>query len=97
MTTSTPIQTFNAPNPGNSISGLMDGMALERDLARAFHESIRTWQRRRRTRKAPPYIRLGRRVFYRVEAGREWFKHSKKDDAQDIRLPPRRFFFSTRH
>jgi hypothetical protein len=43
--------------------------------------SKRTWQRRRRSRAAPPYVRVGRRVFYRVAAVRDWLLKQECHDS----------------
>jgi hypothetical protein len=78
-----------------SVGSVMDGIALEPELARQFQESLRTWQRRRRARLGPPYIRVGRRIYYRVEAVREWFSKKEKLNDLDIRGPPRRRMTAT--
>jgi hypothetical protein len=61
-----------------SVSNLLDGLTSESDLARSFGESRRTWQRRRRIRCAPPYIRVGRCVFYRLSGVRDWLLENER-------------------
>jgi hypothetical protein len=50
----------------------LDGFLPEAAYAQIRKTSVRTCQRDRLLRKSPPYIKFGRRVFYRVEAVREW-------------------------
>lgn len=44
----------------------------EADYAFARHVSLRTVQRERAQRVGPPYIKLGRKIFYRKEAIEAW-------------------------
>lgn len=44
----------------------------EADLAAARGVCLRTIQRERALRVGPPFIRLGRRIFYRPEAVEAW-------------------------
>ncbi|MGA9004263.1 MAG: hypothetical protein WB504_17510, partial [Pseudolabrys sp.] len=44
----------------------------EPEYARQRRVTPRTCQRDRQLRKAPPYIKFGRQVFYRIEAVRDW-------------------------
>jgi hypothetical protein len=44
----------------------------ERDYAALRECSIRTVQRERSKRIGPPYIKLGKKIFYRVAAIEEW-------------------------
>lgn len=50
----------------------LDGFISEGDYAAGRGVSIRTCQRDRQLRKAPPYVVIGRRVYYRIEAIRDW-------------------------
>ena len=56
----------------------------EADYAVRRGVSLRTCQRDRQLRQAPPYVRFGKRVYYRIEAVREWLV--KNERAAD---PPR--------
>ena len=64
---------------------LLDGYISERDLARELAESLRTWQRRRALRKAPPHCILGKKVLYRVSAVREWLVKQERSFDSDGR------------
>ena len=55
--------------PGASI---LDGYVSEAEYARQRDVSVRTCQRDRALRQAPPHVILGNRVFYRVDAVRDW-------------------------
>jgi hypothetical protein len=60
-------------------------------LARSFGQSRRTWQRRRRSRCAPSYVRVGRCVFYRVAAVRDWLlKQERNEDSAPRAITRRR-------
>lgn len=50
----------------------LQGFVSEGDYAVRRGVSIRTCQRDRQLRQAPPYVIIGRQVFYRVEAVRNW-------------------------
>jgi hypothetical protein len=50
----------------------LDGFISEGDYAAGRGVSIRTCQRDRQLRQAPPYVVIGRRVYYRVDAIRDW-------------------------
>jgi len=51
---------------------LLDGYVAEEVYAQIRGASMRTCQRDRQLRRSPPYVKLGRRVFYRIDAAREW-------------------------
>ncbi|RMH41655.1 MAG: hypothetical protein D6688_11250 [Alphaproteobacteria bacterium] len=44
----------------------------EEEYAARRGVSLRTCQRDRQLRQSPPYVVIGRRVYYRIEAVREW-------------------------
>ena len=48
------------------------GYITEAELARQRGVSLRTCQRDRALRQAPPHAIVGRQIYYRVEAVREW-------------------------
>lgn len=50
----------------------LEGFVTEEAYAARRGVSVRTCQRDRQLRQAPPYVVIGRRVFYRVEAVRDW-------------------------
>lgn len=50
----------------------LQDLIAESDYAAQRGVSLRTVQRERALRIGPPFIKLGRRVFYRPEAVAEW-------------------------
>ena len=63
-------------------SDFLEGFIPEDEYARIRGVTIRTCQRDRQLRKAPPYIQLGRRIFYRIDALREWLVKNERADDQ---------------
>ena len=60
---------------------LMDfltGFISEDEYAARRGVTLRTCQRDRQLRKAPPYVQLGRRIFYRQDAVREWLLRNER-------------------
>ena len=51
---------------------MLDGYISEDEYARQRGVSIRTTQRDRALRQSPPYVIIGRQVYYRITAAREW-------------------------
>lgn len=56
----------------NDDAPLFEGFIDETEYCRQRRISRRTAQRERRLREGPPYVRLGHRVYYRVEAVQGW-------------------------
>lgn len=52
--------------------GVLAGYVHERELEAQLDLRPRTLQRQRRVGQAPPHIKWGRDVFYRIEAVRAW-------------------------
>lgn len=50
----------------------LDGFISEEDYAARRGVSLRTCQRDRQLRQSPPFVVIGRRVYYRIEAVRDW-------------------------
>ena len=50
----------------------LDGFISEEEYAARRGVSLRTCQRDRQLRQAPPFVLLGRQVHYRIEAVRDW-------------------------
>jgi predicted DNA-binding transcriptional regulator AlpA len=71
--------SFHEPNAASNAavvaSGVLAGYQPEAEIAQQFGESGRTWQRRRRARQGPPYVKIGRRIFYRRAAVEEWLRN----------------------
>jgi hypothetical protein len=69
----------------------LEGYVSEEDYARRRGVSLRTCQRDRQLRQAPPYVQFGRRIYYRVEAVREWLvKNEREVDKTPAALRARR-------
>lgn len=54
------------------IPSLLEGYITEEEYARQRGVSVRTCQRDRALRKAPPHCILGKQVLYRIAAVRDW-------------------------
>jgi hypothetical protein len=85
-----PMEQTNSANYTQAVSDsartdFLDGFISEPEYARRRGVALRTCQRDRQLRKAPPYIKLGRRVFYRIQAMRDWLMKNERiaDQAPD--------------
>lgn len=54
------------------------GYISEEEYARQRVVSVRTCQRDRAMRQAPPHVIIGRTVYYRVEAVRSWLEAQER-------------------
>ncbi|MGH6991552.1 MAG: hypothetical protein ACREE3_16760, partial [Stellaceae bacterium] len=61
-----------ATNAAPAGPDFLEGFISEEDYAARRGVSIRTCQRDRQLHLSPPYVVIGRRVYYRVEAVRDW-------------------------
>lgn len=68
-------------------ASVLEGFLPENEYARQRGVSLRTCQRDRALRQSPPYVIIGRRVYYRIEAVREWL--IKRENSNE--RPPRAF------
>lgn len=64
--------------PESASSDFLEGFISEPEYARRRGVTPRTCQRDRQLRKAPPYIKFGRQVFYRIEAVRDWLMKNER-------------------
>ena len=62
----------NAQRNGDASGALMQGWMGRREVAEALGISAATLQRWQTRRIGPPLVRIGRRVYYRADAFREW-------------------------
>ncbi len=62
----------DAPQNEDAAAALMQGWMGRREIAEALGISATTLQRWQTRRIGPPCVRIGRRVFYRADAFREW-------------------------
>ncbi|UUX50891.1 hypothetical protein NUH88_04135 [Nisaea acidiphila] len=58
---------------------VFDGYISEAEYAAQRGVSIRTCQRDRAMRKAPPHVLIGKAIYYRVEAVRDWLLRRETD------------------
>ncbi len=58
----------------SSLDSIFRGYVTEAEFAKQRGVSVRTCQRDRALRQAPPHVIVGRQVLYRVEAVREWLR-----------------------
>jgi hypothetical protein len=69
-------------SPNGATAGEPDflaGYVSEEEYARRRGVSLRTCQRDRQLRQSPPYVQFGRRIYYRVEAVREWLVKNERE------------------
>jgi hypothetical protein len=59
----------------------LEGFIPEEHYAARRGVSVRTCQRDRKMRQSPPYILIGRQVYYRIDAIRDWL--ISKEQAAD--------------
>src|SRR5262245_53567913 len=62
----------------SATTDFLDGFISESEYARQRGVTPRTCQRDRQLRKAPPYTKLGRQIFYRVDAVRDWLMKNER-------------------
>jgi hypothetical protein len=65
----------------------LKGFISEEAYAHRRGVSVRTCQRDRQLRKGPPYVRFGRRIYYRVDAVREWLVKNERAEDQIPEAP----------
>lgn len=58
---------------------LLVDLVTERELAKILRRHERTIARWRRTRTGPPYVLIGRGIFYNVRSVRKWIDSSEVD------------------
>ena len=72
-----------AVRPDSDSADFLAGYISERAYAARRGVTIRTCQRARQLRKAPPYVQFGRQIFYRVDALRDWLIKNERADTLD--------------
>ena len=79
----TPLRTENEPEtPQTSV---FDGYITEAEYARQRGVSVRTCQRDRALRKAPPHVPYGNCVYYRIDAIRQWLEARERATSESAR------------
>lgn len=72
-----------------SAPDVLEGFIEEAEWARQGKRSKRTCQRHRALGIAPPHIIVGRTVYYRIEAVRQWLISREQQPTR--RLPKQKF------
>lgn len=65
----------------------MDLRDVEQEYCRQRNISQRTAQRDRQLRQSPPYAVVGNKVYYRIEAVREWLRNLERNVDRRARVP----------
>jgi hypothetical protein len=65
-----------------SVPELLQGYLSEEEYAKQRGVTLRTCQRDRALRQSPPYVIIGRQVYYRLEAVREWLVKRERSNDQ---------------
>jgi hypothetical protein len=76
-----PARVDDQPPSGPSF---LEGYVTEFEYARQRGVSLRTCQRDRALRKSPPHCIIGKQVFYRITAIREWLLQQERSFEQPI-------------
>lgn len=76
-----------ADKPSASGRDIFDGLVTEEEYARQRGVSMRTCQRDRQLRQAPPHIVLGKQVYYRIEAIRDWLLQQERRPERKASAP----------
>ena len=63
---------YRTAAPVAEIPDFLEGFISEEDYAARRGVSLRTCQRDRQLRQAPPFVLIGRQAYYRLEAIRDW-------------------------
>jgi hypothetical protein len=63
----------SVPAPNGAAHVLVDHLT-EEQLAEEWHIGLRTMRRYRALRQSPPYVKIGRKVYYRRRAIEEWLR-----------------------
>jgi hypothetical protein len=71
-------------------AAVLHGYISEDEYARQRGVSVRTCQRDRALRKAPPHLVLGKQVFYRVSAIRSWLLEQERSFKTAVQTVGRR-------
>ena len=70
-------------NNENTLDQVFDGYVTEQEYAYQRGVTVRTCQRDRALRQAPPHVIIGSKVYYRVDAIRDWLiKIERQQDRQ---------------
>ncbi|MCC5974179.1 MAG: helix-turn-helix domain-containing protein [Rubellimicrobium sp.] len=85
------MQELKTPKDGRDMSrALLGGWISRADLARELEVTEGTLRRWASERSGPPYIRAGRKVFYRRSAVVEWLEDQEAAELRRARRGARR-------
>lgn len=68
-------------------SNFLEGFISEEAYAARRGVSLRTCQRDRQLRQSPPFVIIGRCIYYRVEAVRDWLLAREQHTDRKPRAP----------
>ena len=80
----------STPLPETGAPDLFEGYIDEHEYCRQRGVSLRTAQRDRQLRQAPPYLLVGKKVYYRIIAVREWMLRQERREERKSQPARRR-------
>jgi hypothetical protein len=69
------------------IPNMFAGYLTEKQYAAQRGVSLRTCQRDRQLRQAPPHVIIGKKIYYRADAVREWMLVRERSDDRSPTAP----------
>lgn len=69
---------------------VLEGYLERHELARELGRSERTISRWHTRRIGPPFVKLGRKTYYRIDAVRDWLKDGGQQQGKRISRGPKR-------
>lgn len=87
MTTPQSLLSNSTAWPVVAAQDFFEGFISEAEYAARRGVSVRTCQRDRQLRQAPPFVLFGRQVLYRTEAVRDWLIAREKANTRKPTAP----------
>ncbi len=81
------IEDIATPQADAASTDFLSGFISEQDFAARRGVTMRTCQRDRQLRKSPPYVQIGRRIYYRIDAVRQWLMGLEQDNTLTVKAP----------
>ena len=78
-------KTENGDLTHDTVPNVLADLLSEEAIAAQLEVTVRTLQRWRQLREGPPWISIGRSVFYRAIATREWILQQERGEPQTKR------------
>ncbi len=75
-------KTVTSGTTHDTVPNVLADLLSEEALAAQIGVTIRTLQRWRQLRQGPPWLSIGRSVFYRAAATREWILQRERGEPQ---------------